>query len=195
MVKQIMMVLLTILFKLKMNSAGSVNYAINKDTGVAQAIVPAVKLEQKGNTLYYFAYTMEGSWFQAMEFCKGLNMDLVSIETEEENNFLFDQMTEFFGDTDEYRFWTSGTTLAYNKLVWMGTGRPIVYGNWYPGEPNNSGNDEKCIEIAYSKKGLQWNDVNQIRRRHALCEAKITKSVTDMVSKLCSTSTSVKNNN
>ncbi|XP_072401351.1 C-type lectin mosGCTL-7-like [Diabrotica undecimpunctata] len=195
--KQIMMVLLTIVFKLKMNSASSGVYVITKDTGIEQALVPALKLEQKENTLYYFGYTTEGTWFQAMEFCKSLNMDLVSIETEEENDFLLDQMIDFFGDAPEYRFWTSGTTLAYNKWVWMGTGRPILYANWESGEPNNLGNNDTCLEISYYKKSLQWNDIDQNEKLYAICEARITKSMAEMVSNLCNSNStaSIKNKN
>uniref|UniRef100_A0A6P7HEB7 Perlucin-like n=1 Tax=Diabrotica virgifera virgifera TaxID=50390 RepID=A0A6P7HEB7_DIAVI len=127
-----------------------------------------------------------------MEHCKSLNMDLASIETKQENDFLYNQMKAFFGGGGEYWFWTSGTTLPNDRWVWMGTGRPIVYANWFPKQPDNAGNNEKCIEVRYNyNNGLQWNDNNQNANLHALCEAKITKSVAEMVPLFCNFTDSV----
>uniref|UniRef100_A0A6P7FP96 Perlucin-like protein n=1 Tax=Diabrotica virgifera virgifera TaxID=50390 RepID=A0A6P7FP96_DIAVI len=184
--KQLIMVLLTILFKLKMNSAGSINYAITKDTGIARSIVPELWVEKDGNTLYYFGYTFTGSWIQALEHCKALNMDLVSIETSEENEYLYDQMKGFFGGRDQYSFWTSGTTLAYGKWAWMGTGRPILYNNW-SAKPSGT-KDTFCLEAKYepNNKGLQWNENKQDASLHAICEAKITEDLVNIIPELCS---------
>ncbi|XP_072398718.1 perlucin-like [Diabrotica undecimpunctata] len=192
MTKQIVVVLIAILFNGVMNSAESVNYVLTKDTGIAQSVAPALILERDGNTLYYFGYTFKGNWFQAMEHCKSLNMDLVSIESKPENDFLYNRMKDFFGGGAEYWFWTSGTTLPDAKWVWMRTGRPIVYANWFPNQPDNAGNNEKCMEVRYNyKNGLQWNDNNQNANLHALCEAKITKSVAEMVPEFCNLTHSV----
>ncbi|XP_072389591.1 LOW QUALITY PROTEIN: uncharacterized protein, partial [Diabrotica undecimpunctata] len=84
-----------------------------------------------------------GNWYAATLHCKSFNMDLVSIESKEENDFLFQSMKSVLGKSERWtRLWTSGTSLPYNKWVWMATGNPVVYTNWYPGEPNNQTHQE-----------------------------------------------------
>ncbi|XP_050518116.1 macrophage mannose receptor 1-like [Diabrotica virgifera virgifera] len=186
--KQIVVILFAILFNVKMNTARSADDALTKDTGIAQSVAPALILDREQNILYYIGYIFTGTWYQAMLHCNSLNMDLVSIETKQENDFLFNQMKALLGDLSEYQFWSSGTTLPYDKWVWMTSGRPIFYTNWEAGEPNN-GPNEHCLEIKYIyKRGLTWNDVKQDVKSHALCEAKITKSVAEMFPQFCNCS-------
>ncbi|XP_019490120.1 PREDICTED: pulmonary surfactant-associated protein D-like [Hipposideros armiger] len=47
------------------------------------------------------------------------------------------------------------------------TGEPLVYSNWGPGEPNNDGNAEHCVEIYTNGK---WNDKNCGEQRLVICE-------------------------
>ncbi|XP_072401334.1 perlucin-like isoform X2 [Diabrotica undecimpunctata] len=148
-----------------------------KDTNLAEQSDHSLKLETFENSQYYIGFTFEGTWFQALQYCKLLNMDLVSIETEAENDFLYEKMKLLFGGDDEYRFWSSGTTFSYDKWAWMGTGQPIKYFNWMPKQPDNVKND-KCLEIRYHKHdGLLWNDENQNKDLHVICESNISKTV------------------
>ncbi|XP_066204748.1 pulmonary surfactant-associated protein D-like [Saccopteryx leptura] len=48
------------------------------------------------------------------------------------------------------------------------SGEPLVYSNWAPGEPNNSGGDEDCVEI-YDTNG-KWNDKSCAETRLVVCE-------------------------
>ncbi|XP_028138011.1 uncharacterized protein LOC114332411 [Diabrotica virgifera virgifera] len=180
------LLLLTILFNIEINCVADdqVNYVITTDTGIAQSIAPSIPVERNGSTLYYFGYTFTGSWLGAMEHCKSLNMDLASIESPEENDFLFNRMKIFLGGGAEYRFWTSGNTLSSTppRWMWMRTGRPIGWANWGQGYAG----PERCLEVKYNyASGLKWYDTNQNTGLHALCEAKITKTVADMIPKFC----------
>ncbi|XP_006180100.1 pulmonary surfactant-associated protein D [Camelus dromedarius] len=47
------------------------------------------------------------------------------------------------------------------------TGEPLVYSNWAPGEPNNNGGAENCVEIFPNGK---WNDKACGERRLVVCE-------------------------
>ncbi|XP_016048320.2 pulmonary surfactant-associated protein D isoform X2 [Erinaceus europaeus] len=47
------------------------------------------------------------------------------------------------------------------------TGEPLVYSNWAPGEPNNNGNGENCVEIFTNGK---WNDKSCGERRLVICQ-------------------------
>nr|XP_020040311.1 pulmonary surfactant-associated protein D [Castor canadensis] len=47
------------------------------------------------------------------------------------------------------------------------TGEPLVYSNWVPGEPNNNGGAENCVEILTNGK---WNDKVCSEQRLVVCE-------------------------
>ncbi|XP_057592942.1 pulmonary surfactant-associated protein D-like [Hippopotamus amphibius kiboko] len=47
------------------------------------------------------------------------------------------------------------------------TEEPLVYSNWAPGEPNNQGGVENCVEILPSGK---WNDKACGEQRLVICE-------------------------
>uniref|UniRef100_L7N1D0 C-type lectin domain-containing protein n=1 Tax=Myotis lucifugus TaxID=59463 RepID=L7N1D0_MYOLU len=46
-------------------------------------------------------------------------------------------------------------------------GEPLVYSNWAPGEPNNNGDNEDCVEIFTNGK---WNDKSCGEKRLVICE-------------------------
>lgn len=47
------------------------------------------------------------------------------------------------------------------------TGEALVYSNWAPGEPNNNGGAENCVEIFTNG---QWNDKACGEQRLVICE-------------------------
>ncbi|XP_006876212.1 PREDICTED: pulmonary surfactant-associated protein D-like [Chrysochloris asiatica] len=47
------------------------------------------------------------------------------------------------------------------------TGEPLVYSNWAPGEPNNNGGAENCVELFTNGK---WNDKSCGEQRLVVCE-------------------------
>lgn len=71
-------------------------------------------------------------------------------------------------------------TSAHNKAAFLSmtdaktegtfiypTGEPLVYSNWGPGEPNDDGKAEDCIEIYTNGK---WNDKKCGEQRLVICE-------------------------
>uniref|UniRef100_A0A6P7FNT4 E-selectin-like isoform X1 n=1 Tax=Diabrotica virgifera virgifera TaxID=50390 RepID=A0A6P7FNT4_DIAVI len=173
----ILCIFLTI-FKSKAASRGLL-YS-ETDNSSAEKSAHSVKLETFEDSQYYIGFTFAGTWFQAMRYCKLLNMDMVSVETEAENDFLYHKMKSLckdFGGDDDYRFWSSGTTYAYDKWAWMGTGQPIHYFSWMPKKPSSS-KDENCLEIRYNKHdGLLWSNEVDNKNLHVICESKISKAV------------------
>ncbi|XP_004389942.1 pulmonary surfactant-associated protein D [Trichechus manatus latirostris] len=70
--------------------------------------------------------------------------------------------------------------MAHNKAAFLGvtdtktegrftypTGEPLAYSNWAPGEPNNNGEAENCVEILTNGK---WNDKSCGQQRLVVCE-------------------------
>ncbi|XP_004680759.1 PREDICTED: pulmonary surfactant-associated protein D [Condylura cristata] len=47
------------------------------------------------------------------------------------------------------------------------TGEPLAYTNWAPGEPNNNGKAENCVELLTNGK---WNDKSCQEQRLVVCE-------------------------
>ena len=49
--------------------------------------------------------------------------------------------------------------LKHYRFVYASNGKTLDYVNWYPGEPNNHGNGEDCVEIGAGRYPTgQWND-------------------------------------
>ncbi|XP_072387207.1 lectin subunit alpha-like [Diabrotica undecimpunctata] len=131
------------------------------------------------SSLYHINETFRGNWLQAMLYCKSHNMDLVSIESKKENDFLYKILKRYF-NTQQTWYWTSGTTLPYDKWVWMATGSPITYSNWHLKNPDNYDGNEAALEVKYFPgEDLYWNDKNQNHVLLAICEAQIVKSIDD----------------
>ncbi|XP_011226627.2 low affinity immunoglobulin epsilon Fc receptor isoform X1 [Ailuropoda melanoleuca] len=96
---------------------------------------------------YYFGKDPK-KWIQARFACSKLQGRLVSIHSEEEQDFLAKRANR------------KGTWIGLRDLdregefIWMDKD-PLNYSNWRPGEPNNGGQGEDCVMMQGSG---QWND-------------------------------------
>lgn len=62
----------------------------------------------------------------------------------------------------------------------------MTFHNWLPSQPDNAGNNEKCLEIIYEPKkysNIIWNDNNCAGAMFTICETTPPKSVSS-ISKL-----------
>ncbi|XP_059244855.1 low affinity immunoglobulin epsilon Fc receptor isoform X1 [Mustela nigripes] len=96
---------------------------------------------------YYFGAEPK-RWIQARFACSKLQGQLVSIHSQEEQDFLARHANR------------KGTWIGLRDLdregefIWMDK-EPLNYSNWRPGEPNNGGQGEDCVMMQGSG---QWND-------------------------------------
>jgi len=81
---------------------------------------------------------------------------LVSIQTEEEHQYLFER----FYDHADGPFWIGGIRDGDVSFIWS-DGKPFDYVNWKAGDPNNWGGNEGCIELGLIPPNEgKWNDRN-----------------------------------
>lgn len=118
----------------------------------------------------YFLNPQSMTGSEAQTFAEGLGANLVSIQTQEENDCILTALnslnqtgTIWIGLNDE---------AVEGAFVWYDQS-PVTYTNWAPGEPNNSGGNEDCVQIypTGSNPGM-WNDLN--------CNANDSKSIIEV---------------
>lgn len=108
-------------------------------------------------SLYFLnPQSMTGS--QAQAFAQNLGANLVSIQSAQENQCILSSLnainqtgTIWIGLNDEA---VEGTFVWYDQS-------PVTYTNWAPGEPNNQGGSENCVQIypGGTAPGT-WNDLS-----------------------------------
>ncbi|XP_063084449.1 low affinity immunoglobulin epsilon Fc receptor isoform X2 [Cavia porcellus] len=103
-----------------------------------------VSFQQK---CYYFGESPK-RWLQARYACEDLHGRLVSIHSQEEQDFLTKR-------ANKEKAWIGLRDLDIEgEFTWM-DGKPLDYTNWQPGEPNNADQGENCVMMLSSGK---WND-------------------------------------
>ncbi|XP_077323746.1 uncharacterized protein LOC143958164 isoform X2 [Lithobates pipiens] len=110
----------------------------------------------------YIINGIEATYFDAKSSCAISGGQLASPRTPEENQAIFTLRKQ----VDKHAF------LGINDLQKEGdfrypSGGTIIYSNWAPGEPNNVGGKEHCVEMRETGK---WNDENCTEKRLFVCE-------------------------
>lgn len=113
---------------------------------------------------YYFGRGSK-KWLDARKACQQLNGKLVSIHSQEEQDFL----TNY---TSKLETWIGLRDLELEgEFIWIDQ-EPINYSNWDDGEPNNRSPSEDCVMMRGSGK---WNDAYCLRRLESwVCELLVT---------------------
>nr|ACO82046.1 C-type lectin 13 [Perca flavescens] len=116
-----------------------------------------------------FSFNFQGkTWVDAEHFCKATGGNLASVHSEEEHEFLRTFIHQVSGENR--RTWIGGFD-SVQPGVWMWSdGSPFDYKSWAPGEPNNGGGTEHCLEINYKDK---WNDNECNKIFPFLCSKKL----------------------
>ena len=103
-------------------------------------------------------------WLAARQQCLDQNMDLVTIVSELENNWVWSTATAF----KTTRWWIGYNDLAVEGDWQWATGQGADYTNWMEGEPNNVANED-CAEL-FSPTAPVWNDNQCITAFAFICE-------------------------
>ncbi|CAK8673207.1 unnamed protein product [Clavelina lepadiformis] len=136
-------------------------------------------ISNPASTQCYFLNAVQlRSWNDARHTCQSIGGDLASINTPEEQAFLFAATTllptvsEMWIGGSDWNDWNDLAGLVANGWEWS-DGSPFNYLNWNDGEPNNA-DTENCVEL-YVSSG-RWNDQSCEDYRHFICEKQGTTS-------------------
>ncbi|AGC77004.1 putative secreted protein (Por secretion system target) [Nonlabens dokdonensis] len=134
-------------------SGGSVKYLV--------ALESANNFEPTGMTFmgvfenhtYYLSNTAATA-VQAYDYATNNNYNLVSVNSEAENQFIVSSLaSNGLGDA----LLGFSDVAAEGTFIWQ-DGSPVTYTNWNSGEPNNFGSGEDYVHI-FGSNGL-WNDTS-----------------------------------
>uniref|UniRef100_A0A0B7B8E9 C-type lectin domain-containing protein n=1 Tax=Arion vulgaris TaxID=1028688 RepID=A0A0B7B8E9_9EUPU len=129
---------------------------------------PAGWREFKG---YCYSFNREPlPWASAYAFCNSIGARLAEIDGAERDQWLIAQLDQLnFSQT------FVGLTRRIRLVEWLwepSLRNTAKYSNWNPGEPNNYGLNEECLEIKFSaRKG--WNDIYCGESRPYICEKRL----------------------
>ncbi|XP_076269559.1 salivary C-type lectin 2-like [Rhynchophorus ferrugineus] len=71
-------------------------------------------------------------------------------------------------------FWIFASNLADKKnYYWLNSNLPLFYSAFYPGQPDNTGDKEHCLELYQSTTGVfAWNDLSCDTKKRFICQRK-----------------------
>uniref|UniRef100_A0A2C9KE90 Macrophage mannose receptor 1-like n=1 Tax=Biomphalaria glabrata TaxID=6526 RepID=A0A2C9KE90_BIOGL len=102
---------------------------------------------------YYLSSHDPMTWYQARQKCLSSGGDLVSILSEDENNFLITWLSRTGGS----QVWIGFNQLDQEEYVWS-DGMPTNFVAWGRGEPNDGYGAERCVDLSGSNG--YWIDDN-----------------------------------
>ena len=122
----------------------------------------------------YCVSMLKQTWKEADRWCRDGDMQLVSVETREEQLKLADFLASMANGT-ALAFWTSGSDVEKEgQWVWTATGDELAYTNWAPRQPDNSEGVQHHLVI--DADTFQWYDDDIVSelgtqwKGHAVCE-------------------------
>ena len=88
----------------------------------------------------YKEFTEKKTWFQALDFCRNIDSDLLSIHDKNETNAMFNKSI-----WSRLRYWIGLSDLDKNDRFEWSDGTDFNYENWGSGEPNRVNGFEDCV--------------------------------------------------
>jgi len=112
------------------------------------------KFQKIGIKYYYIEEHEWVNWFKAVHRCHEMGAHLISLQNDSEFQALKAKLNV------DRNYWTDVNDLSLEgEYLSHTTGVKAPFLNWYPGLPNNLGNNENCIHLWDNQKTLQMNDL------------------------------------
>lgn len=115
------------------------------------------------------------SWVNADAFCKSGNMTLVSLETEEEDELIYNHV-KTIPEMSNAKYWSSGKYSVDQDHFWEWAStepfQPFTYTNWSPGEPDEN-RFGHCVYLDFKNdfSSGYWEDLLCTYPRRFICES------------------------
>ena len=148
------------------NMIASVKNRINEKLG--QAVVCDDQWDKFLDHCYYFS-TEKKTWDQAMEFCQKNNGSLLEIDSNEEIQFILGTSR-----AENYLWVGAHDRVLEGQFIWQTSKQAVHQDLWFKNEPNNTGDNEDCVEIYKYRKG-KLNDKKCSRISNFVFEKQIMK--------------------
>uniref|UniRef100_A0AAQ5XL32 Mannose receptor, C type 1b n=3 Tax=Amphiprion ocellaris TaxID=80972 RepID=A0AAQ5XL32_AMPOC len=124
-------------------------------------------LEWRGN--HYYINRMSKSVEEARTFCQRRHGDLASVNSKEENAFLWKQISRTYGA------YYIGLSVDLDRSFWWMDGTPVSFQKWDDEQPNSNAFDENCVVMTYYM-GF-WRTTNCGRETQFICKRRSTSPV------------------
>ncbi|XP_048747581.1 perlucin-like protein [Ostrea edulis] len=109
------------------------------------------------------------SWPESITFCKVIGAHLVTIESENEHNFLIQKIREIEGSFDIKDFWIDLNDAAeQGTWVWSRSHTQATYTKWGGSNPNFFARED-CVGLFHGLQYLFGDGVCD-RNQHLICE-------------------------
>ncbi|XP_071793642.1 echinoidin-like [Asterias amurensis] len=124
-----------------------------------------------GNHCYIFVEDTK-TFDEAEQYCQKLSRlgrpsHLASVMSQEEIEFLVELATPMDGAVSRHTWLGYRRDLSTGSFAWIDGSPAGNYTNWAPGEPNNRGGEEDCVEMYDTS---MWNDKKCIQLRRFICK-------------------------
>ncbi|XP_046638635.1 brevican core protein-like isoform X2 [Daphnia pulicaria] len=174
------------------NREQSINQHENKALGVCSSLFPDQYykdcFELGGKCYCQFEaapYEDAGTWEGKQRLCSQENMTILAIETPEEDKLIYDyfQKHHDLKYSEDYYLTAGKYSETYQRWEWISEwrdgnsyenetttlpppapGQPITYTNWYPGQPSNVEDGNRCLGLMFfygiPYEGGYWDDID-----------------------------------
>ena len=116
--------------------------------------------------------TRSETWVYARNACRVYDMELVSVQSEEEQLWLREVAASYGAEVDPVTWYIGFTDRGSSEgtFRWV-DGAEVVYTAWAPGEPNDAGGSEDCTVLNWGETpGADWNDQNCADENPYICQ-------------------------
>ncbi|KAG7482415.1 hypothetical protein JOB18_020821 [Solea senegalensis] len=109
------------------------------------------------------------TWARAEKHCESIGGNLASIRNIMEYH---DIQSLIMKSSYEYKeAWVGGSDAQENNQWLWSDGTPFHYVNWCPGEPNNYGGKQHCLQMNHGAEKC-WDDYGCNARKPSVCSKK-----------------------